>query len=119
MLFRSNQQKIRALFEQGHFFVGECESGIIAGGGSWYDDYLGHLYVDPYYSGQGWGEKLLTYLEQEYRKNTGHDYIQAEASFNARPFYESQGYIFVETGITKNNGIASGYDLMRKTFPDR
>ena len=49
------------------------------------------VYVHPDHSRKGLGRTLLTELEQKARQE-GHSSLQLEASLNARPFYQKQGY---------------------------
>jgi len=64
---------------------------------------LKQMAVDKIYQKQGYGSKLVNYIEKDV-KYLGYNYIELHARINAVGFYEKLGYhisgqVFVEVGI--------------------
>lgn len=80
------------------------ELGAIGGFASWTADRDFHeaalecLYVRESRRGQGIGRLLLREVEQSLVKDT---VIQVRSTLNARPFYESNDYLFKEHGVSR------------------
>lgn len=54
------------------------------------------MYVAPDATRSGIGSALLLVLEEDYRDRTGNDVIKAGVILYARPFYEKNGYEFLQ-----------------------
>ena len=67
----------------------------IAGCGGWLDDSVRHMYVSPEITKQGIGTRLLKVLEEDFEKRTHKSVIKAGVILYARPFYEKNGYEFL------------------------
>lgn len=110
-----NESKIRLLFEEDRFFIGEFQGEIICGG-TWLENEVAYLYVSPEVSRQGWGSRLLLHIESDYMRQTGHTSIDAGAANNARGFYEANGYEFIELMSGSNGHLPYTYSLLRKNL---
>lgn len=108
--------KMRLLFETGPFFIGQTDQGAMTCGGGWQGDEISHFYVSPQFIRQGWGARLLQVIEQDYCAKTANDYVRAEASNNARAFYEANGYLFIEERKGDDGRMPYTYSVMRKEF---
>lgn len=95
------------------FFI--RENALIIGTGSIKDNHITRLYIDPDFSGQGYGQKLLETLENEVRK----DYQKAvlETSLPATIFYEKNGYQMQKhLDYDIGDGYKLVYGLMEKSL---
>lgn len=80
-------------------FMLKCEDGEILGGITgtifWYHLHIDFLWVDESLRGEGYGEKLLDYIEKTARENNCR-LIQLDTfSFQAPDFYQKYGYQIV------------------------
>ena len=72
------------------------EENQVAGCGGWFGDLVKHMYVAPEMTQKGIGSLLLKMLEEDYRKRTKKPVIKAGVILYARPFYEKNGYEFLQ-----------------------
>ena len=75
------------------------------------------VYVDAAYGGQGVGRALLARLE-ELARDAGVAELRMDASINAVPFYEANGFISLERGEhVMSSGGRMACVRMRKALP--
>jgi putative acetyltransferase len=74
------------------------------------------VYVDAAYGGQGVGRALLARLE-ELARDAGLTELRMDASINAVPFYEANGFISLEPGVhIMSTGARMACVRMRKVL---
>ena len=88
--------------------------GGLLGGIRWDFLYVDKLWLDDGLRGGGWGAKLLSAAEEHARSLGCTDCVLETFSFQARPFYEKQGYRVY--GILE--GYPAGHDMyfLRKSL---
>ncbi len=91
------------------FQVATMEGGQVVGFCSVIGNELMALYVDPQWSGNGLGRRLISWAERKI-DGGGHAEVQVKASLNAQSFYEGQGYHIVRQETFKSRG---GLELAR------
>ena len=106
-----DEGQLRHMIEDKKMFVA-CEDSIVGSAG-WNDDFIRHVYVDPAHTRQGIGSHLLSHAEQNYRRRTNRNEIQAGVALYAREFYEANGYAFLSE---ETDWDGSKYCKMRKSF---
>jgi ribosomal protein S18 acetylase RimI-like enzyme len=100
------------LIDHESLFVAEIE-GQVVGCGGWLGDSVRDMYVSPEITKQGIGTRLLDALEADFQKRTGKSVFQAGVILYARPFYEKNGYEFLEIAYDWDG---SQYNRMQKHF---
>jgi putative acetyltransferase len=80
------------------------EQGKLVGFGSLRNDYIDLLYVHKDHQGKGIASALYNVLEGRARE-LGMQALATDASFNARPFFERKGFIFVVLRDYVLNGV--------------
>jgi ribosomal protein S18 acetylase RimI-like enzyme len=76
-------------------FVAE-EDHKIVGCGGWLGESVRHMYVSPAETKKGIGSALLRALEEDYKNRTRNSIMKAGVILYARPFYEKNGYEFLQ-----------------------
>jgi len=89
-----DQNHLQDMIENRKIFVIKDKEKIIGSAG-WEEDSIRHVYVDPEFTRQGIGSRLLQYAEQDYIARSTKNEIYAGVAVYARPFYEANGYILV------------------------
>lgn len=73
--------------------------------------YIGRLYVDPDFQGQGVGRLLLQAAEAAFEDATSATLEVFEDSFAAVKFYEHMGYEQVGRNVSNHNALKELFDL--------
>jgi GNAT superfamily N-acetyltransferase len=89
-----NEVELIKMIDHKSLFVAEKEHQVVGCGG-WFDDSVRHMYVSPEITKQGIGTILLKVLEEDFKKRTHKLVIKAGVILYARPFYERNGYEFL------------------------
>jgi GNAT superfamily N-acetyltransferase len=89
-------------------------NGQVVGCGGWFGDSVRHMYVSPEITKQGIGTRLLDVLEEDFQKRTHKSVIKAGVILYARPFYEKNGYEFLEIAYDWDG---SKFNQMQKHLP--
>lgn len=87
--------ELEEMIEAKSLFVAE-EKQTIVGCGGWFGESVRHMYVSPEETKKGIGSALLRVLEEDYKHRTNNSIIKAGVILYARPFYESNGYEFLQ-----------------------
>lgn len=87
--------ELEEMIENKSLFVAE-ENHKVIGCGGWLGESVRHMYVFPEETKRGIGSALLRGLEEDYKKRTNNSIIKAGVILYARPFYEKNGYEFLQ-----------------------
>ena len=87
--------ELEEMIENKSLFVAE-ENHTIVGCGGWFRESVRHMYVSPEETKKGIGSSLLRVLEEDYKHRTNNSIIKAGVILYARPFYERNGYEFLQ-----------------------
>jgi GNAT superfamily N-acetyltransferase len=93
---------------------GEVVGGLL-GKTEWGWLYVATLAIQEPYRSQGYGTKLLELAEQEAAARGCHDVFLDTFSFQARPFYERQGYTVF--GVLENFTEHTKYFMRKRLGP--
>lgn len=111
-----NEDKISADIEKGCLGI-LIENGEILGTGSYNENHITRVYVNPEFQGNGFGSTIIQNLENQIALN--YNVVKLDASFPASQFYERRGYVtqshekyYVE------NGVVLVYEIMEKSLPE-
>lgn len=89
------------------------DGDLIIGTGCYDGNHITGVYVLPDYQKQGYGSKIMDYLEMEISKK--HDTVLLDASLSAVCLYEHRGYKTVGHGIYElPNDVKLVYEIMEK-----
>lgn len=110
-----NRESITRDIENGNVRVLLC-AGRIVGTGSYEEDHVTRVYVNPDMQGQGYGRYIMQKLENEIAPV--YDRISLETSLSASRFYKNYGYRTVKRDkIDLENGVVLAYETMQKRLP--
>lgn len=87
--------ELEKMIENKSLFVAE-ENHKIVGCGGWLGESVRHMYVSPEETKKGIGSSLLRVLEEDYKNRTNNSIMKAGVILYARPFYEKNGYEFLQ-----------------------
>jgi len=90
-----NVSELEEMIENKSLFVAE-ENHTIVGCGGWLGESVRHMYVSPAETKKGIGSALLRALEEDYKNRTRNSIMKAGVILYARPFYEKNGYEFLQ-----------------------
>ena len=107
-----SKEKIFKDIKKGNVWLLLADKKIV-GTGSYKDNHITRVYVDPDYQGQGYGSYIMQNLENEIFLK--HEVIYLDASLPASRLYEKLGYITVKhEKLAVTNGAVLVYEIMRK-----
>lgn len=107
-----SKEKILKDIKKGNLWLLLADKKIV-GTGSYKDNHITRVYVDPDYQGQGYGSYIMQNLENEIFLK--HEVIYLDASLPASRLYEKLGYITVKhEKLAVTNGAVLVYEIMRK-----
>jgi predicted N-acetyltransferase YhbS len=107
-----NIAELEEMIENKSLFVAE-ENHQIVGCGGWFGEAVRHMYVSPEETKKGIGSSLLRVLEKDYQHRTKNSLIKAGVILYARPFYEKNGYEFLQIDTDWDG---STFNRMQKKF---
>ncbi|QBD79474.1 GNAT family N-acetyltransferase [Ktedonosporobacter rubrisoli] len=102
--------ELEEMIENKSLFVAE-ENHKIVGCGGWLGEAVRHMYVSPEETKKGIGSALLRVLEEDFKNRTNSSIIKAGVILYARPFYERNGYEFLQIDT---NWDGSKFNRMQK-----
>lgn len=89
--------------------------GNIVGTGSFNENHITRVYVNPEYQGKGYGSYIMQCLENTI--SSAYDTVYLDASLPASHLYESRGYKTIEHNKWNvENGRVLVYEVMEKKF---
>lgn len=107
-----NQETILKDIEDGRVSILLC-GGRLTGTGSYQDNHITRVYVDPKFQGQGYGSYIMQCLEKEIAFR--YDRAVLDASLPASHLYEARGYTTVKhEKWPVKNGVVLVYEIMEK-----
>lgn len=110
-----NEDKISADIQKGCLGV-LIESGKILGTGSYNENHITRVYVNPDFQGNGFGSIIMQNLENQIALS--YDKVNLEASLPASYFYEKRGYVTQShEKYPVENGAILVYEIMQKSLP--
>jgi GNAT superfamily N-acetyltransferase len=107
-----NEADLIQMIEDKSLFVAEKDQQVVGCSG-WSGDSVRHMYVSPELTKQGIGTRLLSVLEEDFKTRTHKSVIKAGVILYARPFYERNGYEFIEIAFDWDG---SQFNRMQKTL---
>lgn len=110
-----NENKIRADIEKGCLGV-LIENGQILGTGSYNENHITRVYVNPDFQGNGFGSIIMQNLENQIALS--YNTVNLDASLPASRFYERHGYVTQShEKYPVENGVVLVYEIMQKSLP--
>ena len=80
-------------------------------------NHLMRVFVEQFHRGQGFGSKLMDFVESEIAKNYKESVL--DTSLVAKDFYTHRGYVYTHSdSIEINGGKILKYDIMKKTLTE-
>lgn len=107
-----NRENVLKDIDKGTVGVLEIDGQLI-GTGSYSDNHITRVYVNPHFQGKGYGSYIMQMLENEIALQ--YEYVCLEASLPASHFYEKRGYITQKhkKWICEND-VVLAYEIMQK-----
>lgn len=91
------------------------EGAILIGTGTCKGNHITRVFVLPEYQGQGYGSRIMRYLEE--RAAAKYDKVCLDASLSACQFYERRGYVTVRHDTWNcENDVVLVYGIMEKAL---
>ena len=91
----------------------ENDKGHLLGTGSYKDNHITRVYVEPEFQGKGYGSYIMQYLEEQI--GIKYDAVYLDASLPASQLYENRGYKTVKhEKWPVANGVRLVYEVMEK-----
>lgn len=107
-----NKENIARDIDSGNVGV-LIENGQLIGTGSYQDNHITRVYVDPAFQKRGYGSYIMQMLENEIALH--YDKVYLDASLPASHMYENRGYATVKHETWEvENGVVLVYEVMEK-----
>ncbi len=109
-----NRESIQKDIEDGRVWI-LVDHGQLIGTGSYKDNHITRVYVNPLFQGQGNGSYIMQSLENIIAIH--YEFVELDASLPAISLYKKRGYMIQkqEKWICENDVVLS-YEVMRKRF---
>ena len=90
------------------------QDGVIVGTGTYFEERIFRVFVEPGIQRKGYGKKIMRHLEKAARAS-GADWVELDVSLPARSFYDALGYRLVrDAKIPLESGDSLDYHIMEK-----
>lgn len=90
--------------------------GKIVGTVSFYENKIDGLYVNPKYTGRGYGKKMLRFVEKKMRKK--YEYSTLFSTLNSEGFYKKNGYDSGEIVVSFSKNPLAFVEMKKKIVPN-
>lgn len=111
-----SKENILKDIENGSVGILKDENQIV-GTGSYQDNHITRVYVDPAFQGKGYGSYTMQCLEKHI--STQYDVAYLDASLPASHLYETRGYKTIRhEKWPVENGVILVYEVMEKHLPE-
>jgi putative acetyltransferase len=101
----NNRERWTEKIESQFFLIAEREEMIVGFGSLEGLDTIDLLYVHPDFQRMGIADKLLSALLRKIKEN-GTNYVKADVSKTARPFFESRGFLVSQEQTVTRGGVS-------------